>query len=209
MIISFLNQKGGVGKTTLSFNTACELANREYKILFVDSDIQGSAGLIGSARETDLSFPLISIANPGINKELNKLKSEYDHIIVDGIPSISKITQSTILASDLVIVPVQPAGVDVWASESLIEMVDAASVINPDVIVGIVLNRFDGNRVLSKGILDMIQDTDWQLFDTTIGNRAVFQKSVTYGQSVSELEPGGKADIEIKNLVEEILKLSE
>ena len=207
MVISFLNQKGGVGKTTVSFNVVCELASRGKKVLFVDSDLQGSASLLNEARESDLGFPIVSIANPSINKAVQQIKTDYEYIVIDGIPSISKITQSTILASDVVVVPMQPSGVDVWATESLIEMVDAARVLNPDVVVGIVLNRFDGNRVLAKGILDMVEQTDWQVFDTAIGNRAVFQKSVTYGKSVAELERNGKADMEIKSLVNEILAL--
>ena len=207
MVISFLNQKGRVGKTTVSFNVVCELASRGKKVLFVDSDLQGSASLLNEARESDLGFPIVSIANPSINKAVQQIKADYEYIVIDGIPSISKITQSTILASDVVVVPMQPSGVDVWATESLIEMVDAARVLNPDVVVGIVLNRFDGNRVLAKGILDMVEQTDWQVFDTAIGNRAVFQKSVTYGKSVAELERNGKADMEIKSLVDEILAL--
>lgn len=207
MVISFLNQKGGVGKTTVSFNVVCELASRGKKVLFVDSDLQGSASLLNEARESDLGFPIVSIANPSINKAVQQIKTDYEYIVIDGIPSISKITQSTILASDVVVVPMQPSGVDVWATESLIEMVDASRVLNPDVVVGIVLNRFDGNRVLAKGILDMVEQTDWQVFDTAIGNRAVFQKSVTYGKSVAELERNGKADMEIKSLVDEILAL--
>lgn len=207
MVISFLNQKGGVGKTTVSFNVVCELASRGKKVLFVDSDLQGSASLLNEARESDLGFPIVSIANPSINKAVRQIKADYEYIVIDGIPSISKITQSTILASDVVVIPMQPSGVDVWATESLIEMVDAARVLNPDVVVGIVLNRFDGNRVLAKGILDMVEQTDWQVFDTAIGNRAVFQKSVTYGKSVAELERNGKADMEIKSLVDEILAL--
>lgn len=207
MVISFLNQKGGVGKTTVSFNVVCELASRGKKVLFVDSDLQGSASLLNEARESDLGFPIVSIANPSINKAVQQIKADYEYIVIDGIPSISKITQSTILASDVVVIPMQPSGVDVWATESLIEMVDAARVLNPDVVVGIVLNRFDGNRVLAKGILDMVEQTDWQVFDTVIGNRAVFQKSVTYGKSVAELERNGKADMEIKSLVDEILAL--
>ena len=207
MVISFLNQKGGVGKTTVSFNVVCELASRGKKVLFVDSDLQGSASLLNEARESDLGFPIVSIANPSINKAVQQIKADYEYIVIDGIPSISKIMQSTILASDVVVIPMQPSGVDVWATESLIEMVDAARVLNPDVVVGIVLNRFDGNRVLAKGILDMVEQTDWQVFDTAIGNRAVFQKSVTYGKSVAELERNGKADMEIKSLVDEILAL--
>ena len=43
MIISFLNQKGGTGKSTLSINVAAALAGDGHKVLLIDADKQGSA----------------------------------------------------------------------------------------------------------------------------------------------------------------------
>ena len=43
MIVSFLNQKGGVGKTTLSINVAACFAKAGRRVLLIDADKQGSA----------------------------------------------------------------------------------------------------------------------------------------------------------------------
>jgi len=51
MIISLLNQKGGVGKTTLAVNVAAQLARQGHKVLLIDADKQGSAGNWASLRD--------------------------------------------------------------------------------------------------------------------------------------------------------------
>ncbi len=45
-VISFLNQKGGVGKTTMAFNTAHALAEKGYNVLCIDMDPQANLGLL-------------------------------------------------------------------------------------------------------------------------------------------------------------------
>lgn len=41
-VYAVINQKGGVGKTTTTFNMGAEIANQGYKVLLMDMDPQGS-----------------------------------------------------------------------------------------------------------------------------------------------------------------------
>uniref|UniRef100_UPI00356730BF AAA family ATPase n=1 Tax=Aquicoccus sp. TaxID=2055851 RepID=UPI00356730BF len=61
MIISFLNQKGGVGKTTLAVNVAAQLARLGRKVLLIDADKQASASTWAGLRE-EAPFQVVNMA---------------------------------------------------------------------------------------------------------------------------------------------------
>lgn len=70
MVIAFLNQKGGTGKTTLSINIAHSLVLKNNQVLLVDADPQGSARDWAAARKEEPLFSVIGIDRPVIHKEL-------------------------------------------------------------------------------------------------------------------------------------------
>lgn len=78
MIISLLNQKGGVGKTTLAIHLATGIARQKKRVLLIDADPQASSLDWSATREADGLFPVIGLPKPTLHKELPMLSPDYD-----------------------------------------------------------------------------------------------------------------------------------
>jgi chromosome partitioning protein len=109
MIISFVNEKGGVGKTTLVTNVAACLSNRSYKVCLMDTDRQQASTVWYNNREKGDIFISSCTEPKALGKHLAQLSENYDVVLVDGRPHIDEMLDRTMLASDIVIIPVKPS----------------------------------------------------------------------------------------------------
>ncbi len=141
MIIGVLNQKGGVGKTTLSVNIAAALAKRGARVLLIDADPQGSSLDWSAAREGEPLFSVVGLPRASIHKEISQVGQGYDHIIIDGPPRVTDLARSAIMASDLVLIPVQPSPYDIWAADEVVKLVQEATVYKESLKYAFVVNR--------------------------------------------------------------------
>ena len=150
MKIGILNQKGGAGKTTIALHLAHALALNNYPVMLVDADPQGSARDWATAREGNAPFSVIGLDRPIIHKEIGKLATGYDYVIIDGAPRVSDITRSAILASDLVLIPIQPSPLDIWAAHSVVELIEEAQIYKPNLQAKFIINRKIVNTAISE-----------------------------------------------------------
>ncbi len=106
-VISFLNQKGGVGKSTLARAIVCEAAKSNLSIKLADMDTQQATCLDWHRQRLDNGYdPVASVEC--FNKAADILKSvkdDYDLLVIDGAPRASVGTLEIAKISDTVVLP--------------------------------------------------------------------------------------------------------
>jgi chromosome partitioning protein len=208
MIISLLNQKGGVGKTTLSIHIASGLSERGHSVLLVDADPQGSSLDWASNRQLEPIFPVIGIPKSNLHKEIPMHAQRYDDIIIDGPPRVNELARSAIMASDLVLIPVQPSPYDIWAAKEIVDLLKEASVFKEKQICRFVINRKIVNTAIGRDVVDALIGYKIPTLSSSLSQRVVFAESAAQGKTVTEIDPTSQATKEVRDLVDEILAIN-
>jgi chromosome partitioning protein len=68
------------------------------------------------------ALQVLALPKPVLHREVPALAADYDHVVIDGPPQVADVTRSAVLASDVVLVPVQPSGLDVWGASAMVSL---------------------------------------------------------------------------------------
>ncbi len=208
MIIALANQKGGVGKSTLAIHLAHEISRAGCRVLLVDADPQASASNWAAARDEPSPFPVIGLARDTLHRDLPELAKDYDHVVIDSPPRVSALARSAILASSLVLIPIQPSSYDIWAAAESVELVKEAQQFKPDITAAFVVNRAIPKSVIARDVKAAIADYPYPLLPVSVSQRVAFSEAAS-GYTTMETDPAGTASKEIRQLAKAILDLME
>lgn len=212
-ILVICNQKGGVGKTTVTMHIAAILHRRHQRVLVVDADPQGTATRWAAAAPDDGPFPaaVVGLASAGgkLHREIKKFLRDYDAIVVDCPPAAdSPVPQSALLVADLAIVPLVPSPLDLWAAVGIKQIILAAQDINEGLVARLLLNQVQSATALARDVEAVLPEFGIPLLDTRLTQRQSYRQAAAFGSSVLEMGHRATQAIgEVKALGKEVLQL--
>lgn len=225
-VVSIVNQKGGVGKTTTSVNLSACLAELNYRVLVVDIDPQGNttSGLGFDIKEdTKTVYSVLIGDEPSeavyktkfgslyvcpsdiqlagseielveeerreykLRDALEKIKYQYDYVIIDCPPSLNLLTLNALIASDSVLVPVQ---CEYYALEGLSRLMQTVKTVksrfNPKIeLDGVLLTMFDSRTNLSIMVADEVKKFfPKKVYKTVIPRNVRLSEAPSYGEPI-------------------------
>jgi len=204
MIISFVNQKGGVGKTTIAINFAGSLARRNRRVVLVDLDPQGSA-VKWQGVEENQAFETVHQPFMLRPSDIEVLAGAYDDVIIDAPPDISANTRAALSACNMAVIPVSPSSLDLWACTDTLKMIESVQSRHPDLSVTFLVNRKIPGTRTGREIRDALKAFNFSILEAEVCQRVAFVEAMKYGISVMQFSPGSKAANEIELLCDEIL----
>jgi chromosome partitioning protein len=211
MIVAFLNQKGGVGKTTLSLHVAGAWAARGRRVIVIDADPQGSALDWSEQRAREglpRLFGVLGLARDTLHVEAPAIARGVHHVLIDGSPRIAPLMRSAMLAADLVVVPAQPSPFDGWASGEILRLLQEARVYRPQLAARLALNRCGARTVIARETAKALTKHEPPVLAARVGQRVVFADAARTGRLVSEVSRSDLAVREIDALAAEIERVA-
>ena len=206
-VVAIVNQKGGVGKTSIATNLAFALA-QDNTVILLDSDPQRSAaGWATLKTHPDLLLTVQGVEAGALAREVRASEETYGWVVVDCPPGITQVNVDAIRVADVVLIPCKPRVWDVWACGDIVDAVKLRQQANrgwPKAAFVISMGR--PRTRFSQSIGEALQNLGLPLLQSRTTERESYALAAAEGRSVLEgRDRVAKAEIMgIKQEVEEL-----
>ncbi len=203
-VITIAQRKGGAGKTTLAAQLAVAWVTSGARVALLDIDPQGSlATWVGLRRKRlgDMTIGFEFAALPGWRAEqwIGNHARDADFVIIDSPPHVETEARIVVRSAGLVLVPVQPSPLDLWATEATLAM--ARDERRPAIAV---LNRVPPRSSASERVAVDLAALGATVAAGRIGNRVALVQAMEQGLGVLETARASLAAAEIAALAAEL-----
>lgn len=201
-VIALAQQKGGSGKTTLAVNLAVAFAQQGARVALLDTDPQGSLGRWFMARRDrlgDAGMEFSTSSAWGVSYECEKLRRDADFIFIDTPPKVDADLRPTLREANLILIPVASSHVDLWATESVLDLAR-----REHKRATVVLNRAKAGTRLGEDVAAAAAALEAELAGARLTNRIVYAETLGEGLGALEAPRRGPATEEVRRLAAEV-----
>ena len=213
MMILVGGEKGGSGKSCLAQNLAVYFArNKKAIVLMVDCDPQRTTSDWIQARNSDPSLPAINCIQlyGKIRNDLISLAQHYDYVVVDCGGQDNLALRAAMSVADHVVIPLRPKRRDLKTVPHMEDMLSTCKMVNPKMLASFVMTQCPSLPNQARRILeakDVCTSFGINVLNALTYNRNVYDDSEELGSSVIEIDPNGKAAVEMIAIAEELMAM--
>lgn len=231
-VISFSNQKGGVGKTSLTIHLSGVIEEAGHKVLLIDLDPQGNlssffldniydvdktvrevlvdeidaACVLQKTRFSNIDILPANLTLSDLDAKLagsddaqyllmdsiSDIIRNYDYVLIDCPPSLSRATKMAFVASTHYVIPIECQEWAVKGAGQLLGFVDAIRKrANSELeLLGFVINKLSGRRKIESEFNEILRTTYQDMvFKTELKNAVAYTEAITSKMPINYYSP--------------------
>lgn len=170
------------------------------KLSIIPSSGEFAGVEIELARYEDWQFKL--------KKMIDKVKDDYDYVIIDSPPSLGVLSMMSLVASDRILIPVQ---CEYYALEGVTQLMDTITLVrdnfNPNLsILGVVMCMHDGRTNLSNQVVEEVEKFfKDKVFKTFIPRNVRLAEAPSFGMNIFDFDTKSKGAKAYSDLAKEVI----
>lgn len=143
-----------------------------------------------------------------VRNEIDKIKDNYDFIIIDCPPSLSMLTINAMTTADSVLVPIQ---CEYYALEGLSQLIHTVELVrdrlNPQLTIeGVVFTMYDARTNLSLQVVENVKDNlEQTIYKTIIPRNIRLAEAPSYGIPINKYDPKSAGAESYLRLADEVI----